>query len=295
MKSANLEDLKEKIIRPGMDKHLVPLMLYRGSNNMQFFGRVQRCFNFAVTCMESEVENYSEAVKLGNNPDFAHLCGPRKPLQYGNFASVFGRMLDNPKVTDNVHGLTDYVKSIRGAKYKLTPVSLYTNDMRQRMTSTVAPWRVIGYSPEELERRAGIRKVRRQLSEGRKLEREIMRRKKAADILSGKDEKKLFYPYVIHKPRGNDSEYELMMDVNKAVPAHLPDWLRADICQDLICAILAGDIGRDQIKEGAKSFTKKLWAMHPTKYGPLSLDAPFSDDNDRTLLDVISGSPLETY
>ncbi len=295
MRPANLENLKEKIIRPDFDKHLVPLMLYRGPNNMANFGKIQRVWNFAITLMESECETYTQAVKIGNNPDFAHLCGPRRPMIYGNFASAFGRMIDNPKVTDNIPGLTDFCKSIRGPKWKLTPVDLYTNDLRQRMTSKVAPWRVIGYSPEVLlEREArGIKK--REVSEARKLARELEKRRRREELLDAKGSKVLFYPYLIHNPDENNAEYQLMLDVNKAVPAHLPDWLRADICQDLLVAVLSGEIEMSQVKEGVKAYARKVFQMHPIKYGPLSLDAKISDESDTTMLDIFNPDPIEVY
>lgn len=293
MRPANLESLKEKIIRPDFDKHLVPLMLYRGPNNMASFGKIQRVWNLAVTLMESEVENYTDAVKLGNNPDYAHLCGPRKPMIYGNFASAFGRMVDNPKVTDNIPGLTDYCRSIRGPKWKLTPVDIYTNDVGVRHNVKVAPWRIIGYSPEEMTRRATIRSYRKANAEERKLRAEIEKKRRRDEILSGASSGKLFYPYVIHKPSDNNGELSLMMEVNKAVPAHLPDWLRADICQDLIVAVLSGDITRDQIADGVKGYARKVFEMHPIKYGPFSLDASFSEDNENTLLDILQPDPLE--
>lgn len=293
MRSANLESLKEKIVRPDFDKHLVPLMLYRGNAGMKGFGRTQRVWNLAITLMESECETYTQAVKIGGNPDYAHLCGPRRPMVYGSFASVFGRMMENPKVTDNIPGLTDFCKSIRGPKWRLTPVDLYTNDMRHRMTSTVSPWRIIGYSPEVQAEREARGLLKKEVSEARKLVREMEKRKKREDLLNCRGTKPLFYPYLIHKPHERNTEYELMLEVNRAVPAHLPDWLRADICQDLLVAVLAGEIPRDRIKEGVKGFAREVFKMHPIKYGPLSLDAPLSDESDSTFLDVLMPDSLE--
>lgn len=78
---------------------------------------------------------------------------------------------------------------------------------------------------------------------------------------------------LMNRPDGDDDDRALLVEVHNAVPKHLPDWLRADICQDLIVGILAGEIERAALGGSVKAYTRKVLEMHPLKYGPLSLDA----------------------
>lgn len=338
MKAASFDALKDKIIRPDFDKHLIPLMLYRGQRSL---GHMSRLWNFAITMMECEVETYGEAVKLSHNPDFAHLCGPRRPLQHCTFPSLFGRLIENPNVTNNITGLTEYVRAVRGSKYHLTPVSIYTNDP-YRKDGRYAPWRIHDFSPEvkeERERAAeeklhckiekaraihAARLERLQLrasthaermawferkktqriiqraarrhdreteraaaQEAREGKRKILLASRLADKASRRVRPLLFYPYLAHKPQDGDDEALLVMEVNDAVPKNLPEEIRSDICQDLIVAILSGDIHRDELYGSVREFTRKVQKMHPMKYGDISLDAMVSADNESGRHDLI--------
>lgn len=272
MKPANMESLKEKIVRPDFDAHLVPLLLYRGSNNRDALGRMSRLWNFAITMMESECLSFGQAVKLSRNPDYAHLCGPRKPLQTSSFYGLFGRLIDNPKVTSNIKGLTDYARMVEGSKFKLTKVSIYTNQT-PRGDQRFAPWRIQGFSPEkEAERSA----KRNQRSETQKLKLAVKaeeRRLAHLAALKTKQPKELqFYPYLMHKPTEGDGAAELVWAVHEAVPEYLPHHIREDICQDLLVALLAGDIQRWELEENVREYSRRVMKMHPFKYGDLSLD-----------------------
>lgn len=132
MRSANWERLKANVLRPDIDKHLVPLMLYRGTRG---FGWMHRCWNFALHCMESDVLSYGEAVRLSHNPDFVHLAVGVKKVTHPHLSGIFGRLVFNPKVTDNIPGLTEYVREIEGTKYRLTPIAPFSRH-------TKVPWRI---------------------------------------------------------------------------------------------------------------------------------------------------------
>lgn len=255
MKEANLDRLKDKIVRPDFDEKLVPLLLYRGALSL---GRAQRMWNFALTMMESEAETLADATKLSLNPEFAHLCGPHSKIPLMGARSFFSRLYEQPKVTDNIPGLTAYIRDVfrasgRFVPFRLMPVPL--NGYRVR-----APWRI---------------------EDGRPAAR--------TNLVGGRAEK-LLYPFVIHKPKNGGAEYDLMVEVNNAVPKYLPSHLRADICQDLIVAILAGDIERSALRGSVKDYSRKVLKMHPLKYGDLSLDAPLpGSEGGRTLHDTLGG------
>lgn len=251
MEPAKLETLGNDIVRPGIEKHLVPIALYRGATPL---GGVHRKWNFAITMMHSGVENFSEAVKLSNNETFAHLCEPHTRIQFRTMYSFLSRLKEHRQVTDNIPGLTKYIHSmLPGSKgFHLTPIPLVDNNRASRV-----PWRIWRDAEPRGRPRLTV------------------------------PSESLFYPYVIHKPTAKDDTYDLMMLVNAAVPKQLPDHIRADICQDLIVDILAGDISADDVKHNLKSYSRKVFEMHPMKYGHLSLDAPMGDGSF-TLADILS-------
>ena len=248
MRPANLVDLQDKIIRPDMDRHLVPLLLYKGAVSL---GRMHRGWNFALTMMESECESFSDGVKLSLNPDYAHLIGPHAGIQMSGVRSLFGRLRDNPGVTDNVPGFTQYCRDVAGYSFSLQRISLNTNDPRCR-----SPWRVYEKLPRKPRARTSLDRAGT-----------------------------LFYPYLVHVPEGGNSERELLLTVNNAVPRGLPDHLRADICQDLLVAILAGEMQLSELQGSVKEYTRKVMRMHPMKYGDIGFDAPVSADDDTPFLD----------
>lgn len=248
MKPADWHSLQDKIIRPDIDKHLVPLLLYRGCRGM---GDTVRKWNFAILCMESEVLTYTQAVKLSHNPDFVHLCNSVKKIDHGYLGSIFGRLIDNPDVTGNVKGLTEYVREVEGIKHKLTRVSLYTNDPAHPERG--AAWRIKDFSPEiklqrELQRRA------RKPGRPPKDHFDSMIREPVA----------LEFPFMMHKP--HEAESNLLADIHGAIPADWPSSLRADFCQDLVTGILSGDMQPDVLEE-PRAFVPLVLAAHPLKYG----------------------------
>jgi hypothetical protein len=99
-----------------------------------------------------------------------------------------------------------------------------------------------------------------------------------------------FYPFI---PKGLDviadsiDGMELLIEVNKSVPKEIPEYAREDICQELLVAILSGEIERNLLADRAiiKGFISKTFKSIST--WDLSLDAPLYGDDDRTLLDII--------
>jgi hypothetical protein len=258
MKDANWNRLENDIILPGFEEKLVPLALYRGTRTL---GHVHRNFNFAVAMMHSECESTADAFKLSNNPEFNQLCGPLAKRDSVQIYSIFSRLLDHPEVTDNIPGLTAYVRGFPlKHRFNLSTVPLVCPNRQ-----ATAPWR---------ENRAKKMPGRSPGTAAPKKPRAIA-------------PARLFYPFVIHKPRNDDGTFDLMVAVNNAVPKGLPDHIRADICQDLIVAILSGEMDKSELQGEVKGYTRKVLQMHPLKYGDLSLDAPIGDTG-MTLMDVLA-------
>lgn len=228
---ARLQDL---IVRPGIEKRLVPLLLYRGQ---QTLGRVHQLWNQAIVSMEANAASISQVIKTQHNEDIAQLCGPHKLVQHISYQGFFSRLRLNPDVTNNIPGLTEFVADVCPRPFQLIPVPL-------RGYRVKAPWR------EELARPRKQRVINPE------------RPVKSAD---------LFYPYVVFEPK---AENNLLFAINAAVPKNLPEQIRADLCQDLAVAVLCGEVAESDLQGEVPLYLKKAMKLFPTKYGPLSLDAP---------------------
>lgn len=96
----------------------------------------------------------------------------------------------------------------------------------------------------------------------------------------------LVYPYLL------DTQVEgadLLLAVNAAVPKSLPQDVRADVCQELILACLAGEVDARQIAAHAPHFIKQHYKRYPRRFGIVSLDAPIFGDGTKTLAEVLEG------
>ena len=257
MKDANFNSLTEKIIRPGIEDKLVPLCLYKGTSSL---GDIHRKWNLIISAMEAECNNITELVKFSSSTSHSHLCEPPHKFQNTGLLGFLSRLADNPNVMNNISGLPAYVRHLFNTRYncggsirkpfKLQKISLYGE-------RTNTPWRF------------------------------EIRKSRPARHAPSTIQETLCYPYVIHKPTNGGDEYEMMLTVNKAVGGGAPDFLRADICQDLIVSILCGETSVENIKDSVTEATRKVLKMHPTKYGPISLDAPVYSDDGKTFGEMI--------
>lgn len=83
-------------------------------------------------------------------------------------------------------------------------------------------------------------------------------------------------------------EHELLRMINEAVPHGVPEDRRADICQELAIAILIGEADTANLQVEWMKMYHKVYAMHPTIYAPLSLDAPVLGTENLRLIDTLS-------
>jgi hypothetical protein len=273
MRAANWNSLQDKIIRPGIEEKLTPLLLYRGSRSL---GHIHRLWNFAIVCMEHEVEYIQQTVKLSQNPDYAHLCGPHRPWSGHAAHSFFGKLEENPSITDNIPGFTEYVRDIGGFKFSISRVHPYVEWQGYKHTTKFSPWRIVRINTPDGEREVSVQELLNNPQWAH--DGTLVRRQRATPKTPRIKEKTaadLFYPFILHDPSKPKEGEELVRLVNAAVPASWPDFLRADVCQDLIVAILTGEISKDELHPGnVKEFSTRVFRMHPTKYAPISLDAP---------------------
>lgn len=250
MRTATLASLENKIVRPGFERHLLPLVRYRGNLSL---GDVHRVWNLFISAMEQECTFADITQRLPFNPEYSHLCGPEKVKQHMGLCGFLARLEDNTSVLGEMPGLEDYIRSLGGWRPRLTPVS---QSSKRRRNMGAGGWRTL-----EKPKRA------------------------VSNVATYKPEP-LVYPFLIHD--GGRSEHALLRQVNAAVSRHFPPELRADICQDIIVGILSGEFSADNLSLPAKEMTKRVLKMFPTKYGMLSLDADIPGTDGLRLIDTLS-------
>lgn len=251
--SVGMNYLSELVVRPGMKKRMHPLCLYRGSTYPE---RALRYWNFSLLMYAAEAETLADGLKLQHNEAFAQLCGPPKPISKLTLKNFFGRLWDNPEVTRNITGFSEYVKSLELGPSNLTQVDV------ESASQFVPPWRVSTH-PEY-------------------------------DSQADKPEsgaKATFYPYLVHDPEREDEGKALVALANELVPRTLPEDIRADVCQELIMSILIGDITKENAREFVKSHIGRVFKSVAFKFegGTVkhSFSTPLREDGTQTLADIL--------
>jgi hypothetical protein len=78
--------------------------------------------------------------------------------------------------------------------------------------------------------------------------------------------------------------------VSKLIPSSIDAERRGDIHQEIMTALFIGEIFPEDIERELPRFIKGVYRLHPTKYGPLSLDQPVSrDGTGATLGELLEG------
>jgi hypothetical protein len=247
--------LSELVVRPGIRKYLEPLCLYRGQMSP---GHAHRYWNFVLLMMAAEAETLADGIRLYGNEAFAQLCGPQRAPSRMTLHSFFGRLWDNRDVTDEISGLTDYVRSLEIGPCRLAPVPHVTQERY------CASWRISDHpewDPKAERPESGVRA--------------------------------LYYPYLAHNPKKPDDGRDLVLLANSLVPTYWPDFARADLCQELIVAILSSETTKENAHDYMQKAKRKFFKDQPFLYeqgqlAPKSMDAPFGAEDDRTLHDVIA-------
>lgn len=95
------------------------------------------------------------------------------------------------------------------------------------------------------------------------------------------------YPFMSAVPKREDRGTELVLFVNEIVPKSWPEEIRADVCQDMIVAILQGEHSQEEVRADVKKFISRVLQESPWKYKWISFDAPRGDEDGRTLHELI--------
>jgi hypothetical protein len=79
-----------------------------------------------------------------------------------------------------------------------------------------------------------------------------------------------------------------VLAVHKAVPQGIPEQFRADVCQDIICAILEGEMNVGDLDGGdIKSFVASARKVFADKWKFMRLDAPIPGMDGKTFMETI--------
>lgn len=122
MRQVALADLENKIVRPGFEAHLLPLLRFKGNQSL---GRAHRMWNLFISGMEHEATAADITQRLVNNSQYSHLCGPENKVAQRALRSFAGRLLACPQVLKEERGLREYIREMlppyKGPFY-LTPI-----------------------------------------------------------------------------------------------------------------------------------------------------------------------------
>lgn len=92
------------------------------------------------------------------------------------------------------------------------------------------------------------------------------------------------YPYI-----REGEEVELLLLVNNAVPRTVAADVRADACQELLLAILTGELTRENFTDHIARYVRESYKQLGDKFKEVSLDAPlYRDGQTYTLLDTLA-------
>ena len=98
----------------------------------------------------------------------------------------------------------------------------------------------------------------------------------------------LGYPYVVGPVR---DDYALLLAVNAVVPHGLPGDLRSDVCQDMLMAILEGELLATELRAKMSEYLKRARRRYAMPWGTVNIDAPLHADG-RPLSEMLSANPL---
>ncbi len=266
MAELKLERAKERIAHPYTEDELMPLLLFRGRLNM---GQTQALYKTALLMMDAEIPSRARIKEVtSQSRDLLHMTGLHDPAKGGiDIRSILNRIVQCPTVLDLNPRLKDYAywvaENSGGAWrffYKLDPIPRWSIHAKAKFRY---PYKKDGH-------RGGLKSSKP--------------KEKDSGILIPQ-----FYPFYTETP---DEEHDLLEWAHHLVPRSIPDNWRADICQDLIVALLMGEVTKDNAELAVPKYIKKVFKEFPSKYGPLSLDAEFSPNDDRTLMDKLAGDSL---
>lgn len=211
---------------------------------------MRRHYNFAYAMFLAQAPTVWDSTKLSKNHHLTHLCGFHSAVNRGSVLTMFQRLRGCPEVTNRITGFTEYVEWVNP-----DPCYLHRVPKTGRCDAAhkLPYWRM----PEK----SGPRMWR-----------------------PPANEMHVCYPFC-----GTSDSGSLVSRVHAMVPKGIPHEIRGDLCQDLLVAVLSGDLTIENVPDAVAKHLRQARKFLPASSRILSLDAPLFGDTDRTMHDTVGG------
>lgn len=247
----NQKKLEEHIALEDWEKRLVPLFLFKGTNAY----RVRKMWNVAYAMFLSEAPKYRDGIKLVGGNDTGHFCGFHRPPELMGLRGIFTRLRGCQDLTNSISkSFTEYVEWVH--PYPCTYVRVPLQDIHYK-NGVTAWWRT------RPKRRLKVFRL--------------------PDVRS--DE--LQYPFF----RGEKAEEpNLLMKIHAQIPRGVPHAIRGDLCQDLVVAVLSGELKIENIPDQLARFRTAANKFNPESGHRISLDQHICGMEDVLIGDRLDGT-----
>lgn len=103
-----------------------------------------------------------------------------------------------------------------------------------------------------------------------------------------------YWPYLAegHVESGTD----LLHFADRLVPKGIPDFLRADMCQEIIVSLLSGEMTKAEISpKWIRHQIARVYRAYDLKYETVSLDVPIAVDSEMTFKELLTYDSLDRW
>lgn len=267
------ERLKDRIAERRPDDWFIPMTLYVGNYTI---GQAQANWNYLQAMYELEVMTTGQAFKIGKEShDLLHVCGRHAPMQQMSLAAFIGRVINSPDVWRDVEPrMQEYIRDFiaqQGGNFAILTTE-------RRRIDAIA--------------KLGVRTRRAyRIDPNRKTRAQVKQEKAAWEEKFGEPLPTVpsFWPFAV---RQAPDEHTMLQEIDRLTRG-VPEQWRQDVCQDLVVAVLSGEVTLPNLKDAVKEHIGRVFKMHPIKYGDVSLDAPIHGDGTRTLAELLAYVPQE--
>jgi hypothetical protein len=231
------------------EKELRPLLLFRGSMSEH---RVRTLFALMRLLRDNDIPSPNQAQQfLSLLPDERHRSGLHAAtIDSMSWIRWLCRLSQSPSVFEIDRNLKTY------CDWLLAQTSSHSKFLLERISETAFR----------------TRRDWRRVSRPRRIRKEV----------DGITE---FYPYL--RERQELKDYLMLSAVHHAVSKSLPEDIRADICQDLIVSILAGEVSVDNCRDKIPEHLRSHRQMYGDRWRTISLETPLGGDDRRTIGDTL--------
>lgn len=248
-----IEALQARIAEPPNDDDFLPLTRFYGHRGV---GSHKSMWNVLHAMHSFELTTTAELYKLGAVcPNTTHLCGRHAPVPRSSLQGFLSRIKsagDEFKLLKNDRRLLEYLNDFVSDNriiifpYNRTSVDVYDRAKTMRF--------VARYGKTHFDKHCPAHWPFESEHEGKQREAGTM-----------------------------EELPDFVMEIGAIVDAHKwPPTVREDLCQDLVVAVLTGEVTVDGLRTEAvlANYVREVFKNHPLRYGRFSLDAGVGDDND---------------